>query len=335
MIDLPLLSALFVAFALALYVLLDGFDLGVGALLLFQPDEAVRDRMVASITPTWDGNETWLIMAGVALLAGFPIAYGILLPAFYLPLVIMLLSLGLRGVSFEFRVQQVAGRRGWDLAFGIGSITAGAMQGLIVGGLVEGVTVAPAVGGWSFAGQVTDLFRPFALLSAVALVTGQGAFGAAWLRFKGTDALQGFATRALQRILPITLLLGAATFAAAVVVQPGMAAAWARMPLPLGLSVAAFLACGLTAWISIDRAADGAPFAWVIAMIAAAIVGLGLAIFPDVVPFRLSLWEAASATSSHIFLLVGASIVTPIVLAYSAFAYHVFRGKTPVAGWDA
>jgi cytochrome d ubiquinol oxidase subunit II len=156
MIDLPLMSALFIVFALALYVLLDGFDLGVGALLLLQRDESQRDRMVASITPTWDANETWLIMAGVGLLAGFPIAYGILLPALYLPVIIMLLSLGLRGVSFEFRIARGAHRRIWDAAFGVGSILAAAMQGLIVGGLIQGITVQ----GTSFAGSVWDCFRP-------------------------------------------------------------------------------------------------------------------------------------------------------------------------------
>src|SRR6267378_5249560 len=139
--NLPLLSALFTAFALSLYVLLDGFDLGVGALLLLQTDEKLRDRMVDSITPTWDGNETWLIMAGVGLLAGFPIAYGILLPAFYLPLIIMLLGLGLRGVSFEFRMQVSRARWAWDIAFSLGSIVAALMQGLIVGGLIQGVAV--------------------------------------------------------------------------------------------------------------------------------------------------------------------------------------------------
>src|ERR1700735_56708 len=135
--DLPLLSASFVAFTLTLYVILDGFDLGVGILLLFQPAKASRDHMVDSIAPTWDGNETWIIMAGVTLLAAFPIAYSILLPAFYLPLILMLLALGFRGVSFEFRVQSKGHRRAWDVAFGVGSLVAALMQGLIVGGLMR------------------------------------------------------------------------------------------------------------------------------------------------------------------------------------------------------
>src|SRR5258705_7289629 len=158
--DLPVLSALFLTGALFLYVILDGFDLGVGALLLLEPDERHRDRMVDAIAPTWDGNETWLIMAGVAMLAGFPTAYSVLLPAFYLPLIIMLLALGLRGVSFEFRYQAEQGRRNWDIAFGLGSIVAALMQGFIVGGLIQGVTVD----GEQFGGGVFDVFRPFALL---------------------------------------------------------------------------------------------------------------------------------------------------------------------------
>ena len=167
--NLPLLSALFTTFALTLYVMLDGFDLGVGALLLVQPDEKLRDRMVDAIMPTWDGNETWLIMAGVSLLAAFPIAYGVLLPAFYLPLIAMLLALGLRGVSFEFRYQVDRQRRLWDSVFGVGSIVAALAQGLVVGGLIQGVAVAD---GERFAGSVFDVFRPFPLLAGLAVLSG-------------------------------------------------------------------------------------------------------------------------------------------------------------------
>jgi cytochrome d ubiquinol oxidase subunit II len=138
---LPLLSAAFAALSLTFYVLLDGFDLGVGILLLFETDEQNRDHMIDSITPTWDGNETWLIMAGVTLLAGFPIAYGILMPALYVPLIIMLLALGLRGVTFEFRVQIKRLQRRWDIVFGIGSVLAAAMQGIVLGALIQGISV--------------------------------------------------------------------------------------------------------------------------------------------------------------------------------------------------
>src|SRR5579864_9547207 len=189
--DLTLASASFLAFALTLYVILDGFDLGVGILLLFQPAQAPRDHMVDSITPTWDGNETWIIMAGVTLLAAFPIAYSILLPAFYLPVILMLLALGFRGVSFEFRVQSIGHRRAWDVAFAVGSLVAAFMQGVILGGLVQGVTVQNQ----QFAGSVLDIVRPLPLLSGITLPIGYAVLGAGWLRLKSSLAIQHFATR--------------------------------------------------------------------------------------------------------------------------------------------
>src|SRR5258705_1257172 len=163
--DLPLVAALFMLFALTMYVVLDGFDLGVGALLLAQRDEQVRNRMVDAIAPTWDGNETWLIMAGITLLAGFPLAYGILLPAFYIPIVVMLISLGLRGVSFEFRHNSSSSRRRWDVVFAAGSLAAGLAQGVIVGGLIHGLRVE----GNTFPGSPFDNFRPLCVLTAVTI----------------------------------------------------------------------------------------------------------------------------------------------------------------------
>jgi cytochrome bd ubiquinol oxidase subunit II len=329
MIDLQCLSALFIAFALMVYILLDGFDLGVGVLLLLQSDETMRDRMVASITPTWDGNETWLIMAAVALFAGFPIAYGILLPAFYLPLVAMLIALGLRGVSFEFRVQGIAGRRWWDAAFAVGSLVAAAMQGLVAGALVQGVNVH----GVSFGGTVWDVFRPFPLLCAAALLCGYVTLGAAWLHFKGTDELKEFAARTLRRTTPLFMAMAAATWSLAAVVQPRMTDAWTREPIVGTLLVLSFLAAGLGATMIFRPARDGTPLGCALVMFAAGLLGLVITVFPYLVPFRLKLWDAASARSSHVFLLIGAAVVAPVVLAYSAFAYRVFRGKTPMAGW--
>jgi cytochrome d ubiquinol oxidase subunit II len=328
--DLPLLSALFAAFALLLYVLLDGFDLGVGSLLLLQPDERLRDRMVDSIMPTWDGNETWLIMAGVAMLAAFPIAYGILLPAFYLPLIVMLLALGLRGVSFEFRYQTEQGRRLWDRCFALGSIVAALMQGLIVGGLIQGVTVD----GERFSGSVFDVFQPFPLFVAIAVLAGYVVLGAGWLHLKARAPLRGFAERILHLVAPTFVVLVAAGCGAAAMVQPGVDAAWAQHPILLGAIAALFLGAATALLLAVGGRADGRPFFLGLALFALAFAGFGVTIFPDVVPFRISLWAAASASLSHVFLLVGAVIVTPMVLAYSAFAYRVFRGKTPESGWE-
>jgi cytochrome bd ubiquinol oxidase subunit II len=329
--DLPLLSALFVAFAMTLYVLLDGFDLGVGALLLFQLDETQRDHMVDSITPTWDGNETWLIMAGVGLLAGFPIAYGILLPAFYLPLIAMLLSLGLRGVSFEFRYQVDRARRIWDVAFGVGSIVAALMQGLIVGALIQGIAVTSD----HFAGSVLDVFRPFCALTAVAVLSGYVVLGAGWLHFKASAKLQRFAKTSLSVGTLIFAGLAVVTCSAAILVQPRVQAAWAAHPVVLGMIAGLFFVVAAVLFRSIGREPEIRPFVQGLILFACGVAGLAIVIFPYIVPFQLSLWDAASATLSHVFMLAGAVIVTPIVLAYSAFAYHVFRGKTPDEGWES
>jgi cytochrome bd ubiquinol oxidase subunit II len=328
--DLPLLSALFAAFALTLYVLLDGFDLGVGTLLLAQHDEELRDRMVDSIMPTWDGNETWLIMAGVTLLAAFPIAYGILLSAFYIPLITMLLALGLRGVSFEFRYQVVKGRRAWDVLFSVGSIVAALMQGCIVGGLIQGI----AIDGERFSGSVFEVFRPFSLLVAVSVMTGYMVLGAGWLHLKATRDLRRFAERSLRRTTPLFVGLAVATCAAAVLVQPAVADAWTSHPVVLAIIGLLFLFGAAVLMLAIGGPSALRPFLLGLVLFVLGVAGLSITIFPDIVPFRLTLWQAASASLSHVFLLIGAAIVTPVVLGYSAFAYRVFRGKTPETGWE-
>jgi cytochrome d ubiquinol oxidase subunit II len=330
--DLPLLSAIFLAFALTLYVLLDGFDLGVGALLLVQRDERLRDRMVDAIAPVWDGNETWLIMAGVALLAAFPVAYGMLLPALYLPLVVMLLSLGIRGVSFEFRHQSTINRRRWDAAFAGGSVVAAAAQGVIIGALIQGIHVE----GRTFGGSPFDVFTPFSALTAITSLAGRVTQGAGWLCLKGEPDTRRLARACLRWSPIIFLALAGGTSALAATVQADVAQRWREHPVPFFLLAASFTSCGLLMTRAARRedSADSTPFVFGQAMVALALVGLVGTVFPDIVPFRVSLWSAASGTGSQVFLLIGALVVTPVVLAYSAFAYWVFRGKTPVDGWD-
>lgn len=328
--NLPLLSAIFAAFALTLYVMLDGFDLGVGALLLFATDEPVRDRMVDAIMPIWDGNETWLVMAGVTLLAGFPIAYGILLPAFYVPLVLMLLALGLRGVSFEFRWHARHRRWLWDAAFGVGSIVAALMQGTIVGGLIHGLVVH----GSSFAGSVFDVFRPPCSLTALAVLAGYMTLGAGWLHLKGRTRVRTLAERSLRLSAPLFVLLAVASIALALRLQPRTLDAWHMYPRALTGISAGFLAAAALLVRAVGRKVDSAPFLLGLVTFAFGISGLALVIYPDVVPFSLTLWDAASPTHSQVFVLVGAAVVTPIVLGYTALSYYVFRGKTPAEGWE-
>jgi cytochrome bd ubiquinol oxidase subunit II len=327
--DMPLLCAGFAALSVTFYVLLDGFDLGVGALLLLQPHEPSRDHMVDSITPTWDGNETWLIMTGVTLLAAFPIAYGILMPALYIPIIVMLLALGLRGVSFEFREQMKPYRRRWDVIFAIGSLTAACMQGLILGAMIEGISVD----GVAFSGSVFDCFRPFPCLCALCVLEGYVVLGGCWLQFKTSALLHGFSVRVLRITLPLFLLMFCIAAGTSFFIQPGIQTAWQAHPLLLGTLSCTLLIAALILFCCIGKRPDIRPLAAAMVMIAAGIAGLAILVFPMVVPFRVSIWSASSSRLSQIFVLAGAIVVTPVVLGYSFFAYWVFRGKTPKKGW--
>lgn len=327
--DLPFLTALFAGLAITFYVLLDGFDLGVGALLLFQKDDDLRDQMINAIAPIWDGNETWLVMAAIALLAGFPIAYGILLPALYLPLILMLLALGIRGVTFEFRLQNRSARRAWDAAFGVASLVAAVSQGVAVGTLIRGVSVE----GHRFSGSVFDAMSPPALIAGATLLAGYMMLGAGWLRVKEGEPLRTFAGLALRVVNPLFLVLLAVTGWTLAAVQPALSARLAAHGAELAVMGAVVIAGAALTLDSIKGPSDVRPFVLGLIQVALVAAGIGRILYPDVVPFGLNLWDAASAPPTHAFFLIGAAIITPIILSYSAFAYRVFRGTTPVAGW--
>jgi cytochrome d ubiquinol oxidase subunit II len=287
--------------------------------------------MVDAISPTWDGNETWLIMAALTLLAGFPLAYGILIPAFYVPVLLMLLALGLRGVSFEFRHNSETARRRWDAVFAAGSLVAALAQGLVVGGLIQGVDTDLD----SFGGSPLDTFSPFCLLTAVIVVAGYATLGVGWLRLKGDDATRAFARRQ-QRWIPLAFLgLAIITGGIAATIQPHLVVAWHTHRTALSLCVVVLAGCAMgIAWFARrDDADDHIGFVLALAMMLSAVAALDLSFFPYVIPFRITLWEAASTTASHVFLLIGVAVLTPVVLTYSAFAYRVFRGRTPAEGW--
>lgn len=329
--DLPLLTACFAALALSFYVILDGFDLGVGILLPLQRAQPSRDHMVDSITPTWDGNETWLIMAGVSLLAAFPVAYAILMPAFYLPVVLMLLGLGLRGVSFEFRVQMMHQRRRWDFVFASGSLLAAYMQGIVVGGLLQGVATRDL----HFAGSVLHVFRPFPLLSGATVAAGYCILGAGWLRLKADERLQPFVLRAL-RLAAITF---AAFFSVACIVAvnflPGVQLAWRAHRLSLSAILIALAVLMIALIVSPRAWKAGLVFFQGIGLFLFGMAGLTRIVYPDIVPYHMTLWDAAASSASQKFVLIGIVLVAPVVLAYSGYAYWVFRGRTPVKGWEA
>jgi cytochrome d ubiquinol oxidase subunit II len=327
---LPLFSACFMAFALTLYIFLDGFDLGVGILLLFQSDPASRDHMVDSITPTWDGNETWIIMAGITLFAAFPIAYSILLPALYLPIILMLLALGFRGVSFEFRVQTTRHRRKWDVAFAIGSLVAAFMQGLIAGCLIQGIKVRDL----RFNGSVLDVLHPLPVISGVTLAVGYTVLGGGWLRLKSNLLLQEFARRSLRVSAPVFAVLFGVACLYAAQIQPGVRSQWALHPIALSCLLGLFAIAAGSLAVLAERVRAAILLILGLFLFVVGISGLAWIVFPNIVPFSVSLWDAASSSTSQEFVLMGAIIVTPVVLGYSAFAYWIFRGRTPEKGWE-
>jgi len=326
--DPAALSAAFIAFALAMYAVLDGFDLGVGALLLFEKDELTRDQMVTTIAPAWDGNETWLIMAAIVLLAAFPRAYGILVPAFYIPVIIMLLALGLRGIAFEFRMKSIGRRPSWDRVFTVGSLLAGFMQGCIVGGLIQGIKVQ----GDQFAGSPFDVFSPFSFLCGVGVVLAYIQLGAGWLHHKGLP-LTDLRGHVFARAIPVAFaLLAAAAGVAAVRIQPQFAHAWSERPLLLGALALVFIAVDGASlrYMGARRSVPAlAPFGFAALMLACGFTGLLVGLFPYIVPFTFTLWQVAAPASTQMFLLSGVAAVTPVVLAYLSFSYWVFRGPTP------
>ncbi len=284
-LDLPLIGVIVIAVAVLLYVALDGFDLGVGILFPLARSNADRDTMMAAIAPYWDGNETWLVLGGGGLLAAFPGAYAILMPAFYLPVMLMLLALILRGVAFEFRLHgRRRGKQGWTIAFVGGSIAAALAQGLIVGGFVQGVKVA----GGAFAGQPFDWATPYSLLTAVGVVAGYALLGATWLMVKTSDALHGDARRwALAAAIAVAILLGVVSLAT-LAVDPRVAARWGlaggrvqwahlapRLPIPiLGAVGMAAIVLGLRA------DAQRAPFAGALIVFASGYLGAGGQLLP-------------------------------------------------------
>lgn len=307
-----------------IYVALDGFDLGVGMLHgLVQPSQ--RETVMSSIGPFWDGNETWLILGGVGLLAAFPVAFAIIIPAVYFPILVMLLALVFRGVAFEFRFKHVRLRRLWDWAFCGGSLLATFAQGVVLGSFIQGFKVEGRV----FAGSSFDFATPFVLLTGVALVFGYALLGAGWLVMKTDDALQAWSRRAGRVCLvAVSCCIAAVSIwtplASSVIAQRWFG--WPNTALLLPLPLAS-LAIGVYAWRALGRDGDWHAFAASITLFALSFLGVAVSLWPMIVPGHFTLWEAASPESTQAFLLVGTLVLLPVILFYTGWSYWVFRGK--------
>ncbi len=341
-VDLPLIWAGLLALAVLLYVVLDGFDLGIGLLFPFAGSDKDRDVMMASIAPVWDGNETWLVFGGAGLMVAFPAAYAVLMPALYLPVMFMLAGLILRGVAFEFRLHgRARGRPFWTWAFSVGSLIATLAQGFVLGGFIQGIKVT----GGQFSGGPLDWATPYSVAVALGLVAGYALLGAGWLMLKTEDDLHGLGRLWVMRAAGAVGVILALVSVATLFLHPEVAIRWgigagfnidfARfgplMPIPLMGLVGLLMAFGGA------RSPDAHPQAPLIGGMLAFLSGyLGLAIgfIPYVVPYALTYEEAASTPGALKITLWAAGILLPLTLAYSAWVYWVFRGKVgPDAGY--
>lgn len=325
--DLPIIWAALIAFAVLAYIVMDGFDLGVGILFAAEHDDADRDVMVNSVAPVWDGNETWLVLGGGGLFAVFPLAYATILPALYPAIIGMLLALVFRGVAFEFRFRAFtrSGRRLWDISFLLGSTVAAFCQGLTLGGLLQGIHVVNR----AYAGGWWDWLTGFSILCGIAVVVGYALLGATWLVWRTEGTLQ-------ERCRSYARGLGVATLALIVVVSlwtpmlhPRFAERWFGWPGILLTSPVPLLVALLAwrGWRGLQRNEHLSPFLCALGWFVLCFAGLGISMFPLIVPPSIDIWQAAAPYDSQLFLLVGALVLVPIILVYTGYAYWVFRGK--------
>lgn len=330
-IDLTVVWAMIIVFAVFVYVVLDGFDLGIGVLFPTFKVGPERDTAMNSIAPVWDGNETWLVLGGGGLLAAFPLAYGVILSALYAPIIAMLLALVFRGVAFEFRWRDPGHRRTWDIAFTGGSFVAALSQGIVLGALLQGI----AVGDREYAGGWWDWLTPFSLLTGVSLVVAYALLGATWLIMKTEGALQRHAVRLAWKLGAATLVAVAAVSLATPFLEGAYFERWLSWPNILKVApVPLLVAVVSVAFVrSLKQGAESAPFLLTLALFALCFVGLGISIYPYVIPGAVTIWEAATERSSQVFMLVGTVVLVPIILAYTAWAYWIFRGKVKSEGY--
>ncbi|MEQ1651504.1 MAG: cytochrome d ubiquinol oxidase subunit II [Hyphomicrobium sp.] len=322
---LPLVWAAILAVAVTLYVILDGFDLGLGILFPFVPQEERRDVMMNTVAPFWDGNETWLVLGGGGLFVAFPKAYGVIMSGLYLPIIVMLLALVFRGVAFEFRWVSKPKHAFWDLAFSWGSIVAAFAQGVVLGGLLQGITVVDG----RFAGGTFDWLTPFALFCGFALVAGYTLLGATWLIYKTDGELEVFAREKAKAALLFMLVATVAVSLWTPYVLPRIAERWFSWPNMLLLSPVPLLTAyaAWKCWQGLQQEKQLQPFASAIALFLLGLVGLVISNVPYLVPASLTVWDAAAAPSSQMFMLVGTLLMLPVILGYTVFVYWTFRGK--------
>ncbi len=329
-IDLPLLWAMIIAFAVFMYVVMDGFDLGVGILFPFMRGRTDRDIMMNSVAPIWDGNETWMVLGGAGLFAAFPLAYATILPALYLPLIVMLIALTFRGVAFEFRFKSNRTRPAWDIAFAASSTIAAFVQGAALGAFIEGFKIADR----QYAGGAFDWLTPFALFTGLALVVGYAMLGCGWMIMKAEGDLQDRMFRLMPRLGLLLLVCIAGVSLWTPLRHPAIAERWFAMPNILFLSPVPLLVLVVATalWRALRHRREIQPFVLTLCLFLLSYLGLAISLWPNIVPPHLSIWSAAAPSESQGFLLVGVLFLIPVILGYTAYSYWIFRGKVPAEG---
>ena len=329
--DLTTIWAFIIAFAVFAYVVMDGFDLGIGILFPTFEVGPERDRAMNSIAPVWDGNETWLVLGGGGLFAAFPLAYAVILPATYPLVIAMLLGLVFRGVAFEYRWRDPGHRRYWDFAFTAGSLVAAMAQGMILGALLQGIEVQ----GRDYAGDWFDWLTPYTLLTGLGTTAGYALLGATWLIWKLEGASQAHARTLAKKAFLATLALMGAVSAYNLALNPEYADRWLTAPeiyltawVPIVTGIIALSLLG-----ALKKERNSKPFWLSIALFFLGMAGLGATIWPNVIPPDVTIWEAAAPEKSQIFMLIGVAITMPLILAYTGWAYWVFRGKVGTEGY--
>ncbi|MDD2160129.1 MULTISPECIES: cytochrome d ubiquinol oxidase subunit II [Pseudomonas] len=325
-IDLSLIWAVIIAFGVMMYVVMDGFDLGIGILFPFVKSEGERDVMMNTVAPVWDGNETWLVLGGAALFGAFPLAYAVVLNALYLPLIFMLLGLIFRGVAFEFRFKAKAAKRHlWDKAFIGGSLTATFFQGVALGAYIDGFEVVDR----AYAGGALDWLTPFSLFCGLALIAAYALLGCTWLIMKTEGRLQEQMHNMARPLVFVLLGVTGIVSLWTPLAHADIAERWFSLPnifwfMPVPLLV---LLCTWALLRAVARNANYAPFLLTLTLIFLGYSGLGISLWPNIIPPSISIWEAAAPPQSQGFILVGALFIIPFILMYTAWSYYVFRGK--------
>ena len=325
-VDLSLIWYGLISTAIFLYILLDGFDLGVGVLFPFAPTDTCRNRMMNSVAPFWDGNETWLVLGGGGLFAAFPLAYSVIMPALYIPIIAMLLGLIFRGVAFEFRFKASdTSRRIWDYSFHFGSLLAAFMQGVIIGAVVQGIKVD----GRSYAGGAFDWLNAYSVMTGVAVVFGYALLGATWLVMKTDGETQDWARKSATYTIGYVALFLAIVSISMPVMNTDIRALWFSLPnffflLPIPMTSLVLL---IIIWRDLHAGREYRPFFMSFGVFFTGYLGITISMWPYIVPFEITFRQAAAAPESQSLLLVGTVFLLPLVLFYTGYCYYIFRGK--------